>query len=270
MYLATYTNKGVNYRLLVSLQCFSHSLTTAQFSSSFKKASSSFGSANPISCLNQLRNMPFAASILGFLLFCNFVLSQTDYSQYVNPFIGAEGPIPGYAFGGGDIFVGGAVPFGSAKVGIDTYEDNITIATLNGGYTPKGKVTAVSMMHESGTGGFPKYGIISQMPLASIQAPVNVLDNQTYWQSRVGDDIARVGYFRTKLENDITIELSGTRHAGIMQYSFEGSSKHVLVDVSHYLPSETGGYSNQYYAGGEINILPNGSYTGNGDLVCQQ
>lgn len=95
-------------------------------------------------------------------LFCLYSLSlltqasaQIDYSQYVNPFIGAEGPISGYAFGGGDIFVGGAVPFGVAKVGLDTYEDNITLSTLNGGYTPKGKATAISIMHESGTGGFP-------------------------------------------------------------------------------------------------------------------
>jgi hypothetical protein len=41
------------------------------------------------------------------------------------------------------------------------------------------------MMHESGTGGAPKYGIIPQMPLTSIDAPVNVLDNQTYSQPRV-------------------------------------------------------------------------------------
>ena len=27
--------------------------------------------------------------------------SQTDYSQYVNPLIGSEGPIPGLASGGG-------------------------------------------------------------------------------------------------------------------------------------------------------------------------
>jgi hypothetical protein len=73
-----------------------------------------------------------------------------------------------------------------AKVGIDTYEDNITIPILNRGYTPKGKVTAISMMHESGTGGFLKYGIIPQMPLTTIAPPVNLLDNQTYWQARVG------------------------------------------------------------------------------------
>lgn len=44
------------------------------------------------------------------------------------------------------------------------------------------------MMHESGTGGAPKYGIIPQMPLTSVDAPVNVLNNQTYSQPRVCKD----------------------------------------------------------------------------------
>ena len=75
--------------------------------------------------------------------------AQVDYSQYVNPLIGSSGPMEGLAFGGGDIFVGGALPFGVVKVGIDTYEENVTMNTLNGGYTPEGKVTAISMLHES-------------------------------------------------------------------------------------------------------------------------
>src|SRR5689334_2268990 len=100
-----------------------------------------------------LRRLPVLLAF-PFLGFC-----QTDYSQWVNPFIGSEGPIPGQAYGGGDIFVGGAVPFGVVKVSLDTHEANLTLSVLNGGYTPKGNVTAVSMMHESGTGGAPKYGI---------------------------------------------------------------------------------------------------------------
>jgi putative alpha-1,2-mannosidase len=81
---------------------------------------------------------------------------QVDYAQHVNPFIGGEGPTPGRVFGGGDIFVGGAVPYGSVKIGIDTYETNPQMAVLNGGWTPQGNVTGVSMMHVSGTGGCPK------------------------------------------------------------------------------------------------------------------
>ena len=94
--------------------------------------------------------LPPTSSLLLFSSIIPITLGQVDYSQYVNPFIGSEGPFPRLAFGGGDIFVGGALPFGVAKVGIDTYEDNVTFSTTNGGYTPQGRVTAISMMHESG------------------------------------------------------------------------------------------------------------------------
>ncbi|KAI1112702.1 glycoside hydrolase family 92 protein [Nemania sp. NC0429] len=179
---------------------------------------------------------------------------HVDYSQYVNPFIGGEGPMEGLAYGGGDIFVGGAVPFGVVKMGIDTYELNYTISTINGGWTPKGLVTGISMMHEHGTGGGPKYGVVAQMPLTTVDAPVNILDNTTYWQERVGDDAASVGYYKTKFESGITVELSGSRHAGIVQYSFPKGEKHVLVDVSHYLPSTEDPTSGQSFLDGEIHV----------------
>ncbi|KAM0722627.1 hypothetical protein Q7P37_002068 [Cladosporium fusiforme] len=205
-------------------------------------------------------------SRLSSLTLLPLALSQTDYSQYVNPLIGSSGPIAGLAFGGGDIFVGAARPFGVVKVGIDTYEDNTTLNTLNGGYTPEGRVTAISMLHESGTGGYPKYGVVPQMPLTSVDAPVNLLDNTTYFQRRVGNDTARVGYFATRLENGVAVELAGARHSGIMQYIYPaGGEKHILVDVSHYLPDEKGGNSVQVFLGGEIQLDDNGrSYTGHG------
>lgn len=74
---------------------------------------------------------------------------QVDYSQYVNPFIGSEGPIPGTGYGGGDIFIGGARPFGVSKVGIDTTAANWSTAVLNGGWSPDGDVTAISMFYSS-------------------------------------------------------------------------------------------------------------------------
>ncbi|KAI1331865.1 glycosyl hydrolase [Xylariaceae sp. FL0255] len=189
--------------------------------------------------------------------------ADVDRSKYVNPFMGSEGPYEGLAFGGGDIFVGASMPFGMAKVGIDTYETNVSYSTINGGYTPKGLVTAVSMMHESGTGGGAKYGIVPQMPLTDVDAPVNILDNTTYWQNRTGDDTASVGYYATKLESGVGIELSGSHHTGIMQYSFPSGGKHILVDASHYLPQEGGSSDSQYYTGGEMALSDDGkNYTG--------
>ncbi|KAI0152810.1 glycosyl hydrolase [Xylariaceae sp. FL1272] len=208
--------------------------------------------------------MPFIKSyITSALCLGQAVAADVDYSQYINPFIGSEGPYEGLAFGGGDIFVGGALPFGVAKVGIDTYEQNVSYSTINGGYTPKGLVTAISMMHESGTGGGPKYGIVPQMPLTTVEAPVNILDNRTYWQQRVGEDRASVGYFATQLENGVGVEVSASRHAGIMQYSFPAGEAHVLVDVSHYLPQEAGASNSQYYVAGEMELQDDGkTYTG--------
>lgn len=165
-----------------------------------------------------------------------------------------------------DIFVGGALPFGVVKVGIDTYEDNVSYSALNGGYTPNGRVTAISMLHESGTGGFPKYGVVPQMPLTDVGSSVNLLDNTTYFQRRIGNDTAKLGYFKTELENGVTIELSAARHSGIIQYEFPANGeKHVLVDISHYLPDENGGNSVQVYLGGEMHIDDDGKqYTGFG------
>ncbi|KAF5858423.1 hypothetical protein ETB97_004418 [Aspergillus alliaceus] len=182
--------------------------------------------------------------------------------------MGSEGPIPGKGYGGGDIFVGGARPFGVTKVGIDTTAANWSIAVLNGGWTPDGNVTAISMMHESGTGGAPKYGIIPQMPLTNVAFPVNVLDNLTYSQPRIGQDTASVGYFETQLQNGVQVEISASRHAGIMQYSFPKGEKHVLVDISHYLPGSPGDPNGQFYIGVEIQLHGNGgAYSGYGTYI---
>lgn len=89
------------------------------------------------------------------------------------------------AVGGGDVFVGGTVPFGMVKLGLDTYEEPVNQSALNGGWTPQGYVTGISLMHESGTGGGSKYGYPAQMPLTAIDGDVNLLDNRTYWQKRV-------------------------------------------------------------------------------------
>jgi putative alpha-1,2-mannosidase len=83
------------------------------------------------------------------------------------------------------VFVGGTVPFGMVKLGLDTYEEPLNQSALNGGWTPQGYVTGISLMHESGTGGGPKYGFPAQMPLIAIDGDVNLLDNRTYWQKRV-------------------------------------------------------------------------------------
>ncbi|KAI0004864.1 glycosyl hydrolase family 92-domain-containing protein [Xylariaceae sp. FL0662B] len=138
------------------------------------------------------------------------------------------------------------------------------IDSANGGYTPDGNVTAITMLHESGTGGAPTYGLIPQMPLTALSG-VNVLDNLTYMQPRAVEDIASVGYYKTHLQNGVTAEMSASMHAGIIRYEYpkEGGERYILVDLSHYLPSA--GNKQQKYSNGKLERSEDGTwYSGYG------
>jgi hypothetical protein len=111
-------------------------------------------------------------------------------------------------------------------------------------------------------------------------------------QQQVGNDTAGVGYFKTTLQNGVVVELSASRHAGIIKYLFPSGEKYILVDISHvrrlfsgweidiptcltmlcyrlqYLPGSPGDSGSQFYVGGEIEINPNGSsYQGYGTYI---
>ncbi|EUC61704.1 alpha-1,2-mannosidase family protein, partial [Rhizoctonia solani AG-3 Rhs1AP] len=200
---------------------------------------------------------------------CN---SQTnDFTKYVDPLVGTEGAIPGSSLGGGNMFPGVALPFGQVKLGIDTSVLNLDqggISSANSGYTPRGNATGFSLLHTSGTGGQPKYGVVSQMPLlGSLEGQgINVADNRTYLTNRT-NEVAQVGYFRTTFETTrITTELTASQHTGILHYTFPPSingTAHILIDLSHALPSGGGGYISQRYVKGEFTVDPKGGgYSG--------
>ncbi|THC88465.1 hypothetical protein EYZ11_012090 [Aspergillus tanneri] len=81
-------------------------------------------------------------------------------TSHVNPFLGSAG--------GGNNFPGVARPFGMVKLGPDLHDPG---KDAYSGYLPHGEFSGFSMMHEQGTGGAPKYGTVSQLPLASISIP---------------------------------------------------------------------------------------------------
>lgn len=151
---------------------------------------------------------------------------DVDYTKYVNLFLGTEN--------GGNMFPGVvSEPYAMVKLGPDV-EDGETDAYS--GYLPEGKLWGFSMMHESGTGGAPKYGIINQMPAkGNVSNPLLDLG-----QERKTNDSAKVGYYKSELESDITIEVAATAHAGMYRYTFPEGENAVVVDVSHVLPSFRG------------------------------
>lgn len=124
-----------------------------------------------------------------------------------------------------------------------------------------GSFTGFSMMHESGTGGAPKYGVVSQMPvLGNISNPLADLHD-----TRVQPDTNAVGYYKASLGSGITVELGSTSRAGLYQYSFPARKEaNVVVDVSHVLLSYRNQGLSQQYLGGNITVSEN-HYEGYGD-----
>jgi predicted alpha-1,2-mannosidase len=129
------------------------------------------------------------------------------------------------------------------------------------GYLLSGNIFGFSMMHESGTGGAPKYGVVSQMPVVgNVSNPLASLS-----QPRASPDQGGVGYYKSSLANGVTVELGATEHAGLYSYSFpNGSTSSIVVDVSHVLPSFRGLGWEQHYSGGSFKILQDGHYEGFG------
>lgn len=144
------------------------------------------------------------------------------------------------------------------KLGPDLYDGSDSYS----GYDADGNFTGFSMLHESGTGGAPKYGVVSQMPvLGNIANPL-----ADHNDTRAAPDETEVGHYKSFLGSGITVELAGTERAGYYRYTFPATNqtKNVIVDVSHVLPSYRGLGLQQAYLGGNIEILStNGS--GKGD-----
>ncbi|KAI1079488.1 glycoside hydrolase family 92 protein [Whalleya microplaca] len=191
------------------------------------------------------------SGLLGISL--STVLAQLDLSQYVLPDTGATN--------GGNTFPGVSVPFGMVKLGPDLYTGSDSYS----GYQSKGDFIGFSLLHESGTGGAPKYGVVAQMPvLGEVENP---LEDQSV--NRSSADEIKLGHYKSSLFNGITVEMGATNKAGLYKYSFpenKGASN-VIVDVSHVLPSFRGQGLGQSYLGGNISVAKTDSglrYEGSG------
>lgn len=103
------------------------------------------------------------------------------------------------------------------------------------------------------------------MPLTTLDG-VNLMDNLTYMQPRVGNDSASIGRYTTNLANGVTVDFTASMHAGLINYLFpENGNKYILVDLSHFLPTQDDHASSQHYRNGRLDISGNGAnYSGYG------
>ncbi|KAF9449192.1 glycoside hydrolase family 92 protein, partial [Macrolepiota fuliginosa MF-IS2] len=164
-----------------------------------------------------------------------------DYTAFVNPFIGTDNE--------GDVCPGASIPFGMVKFSTDLT-----------GYAPAGyvvdptqKIRGLSPLHDSGTGSsLGTYGNFEIMPLLcpdGFDTCTTTLDARERLRKLNTDD-ATPGYFAQTLDNNIKMEATPTRRAGLERFTFpSGSKPYFALDLANDLPVS--------FAGGELNIDPN-------------
>ncbi|KAL8819704.1 MAG: hypothetical protein Q9223_001923 [Gallowayella weberi] len=165
--------------------------------------------------------------------------ARRDFTRYVDAFYRTEDV--GNMFPGA---IGG--PFANVRLGPDVVSGSMDAYP---GYLLKGNISAFSLMHQSGVGGAPKYGVVSQLPVVG-RMSLSAVDLSI---PPSGPDRAEVGRYSSSLSNGVSVDLAATDDAGLFSYQFPESTKAmIVVDVSHFLPSHRGLGTGQHYVNGNI------------------
>lgn len=176
--------------------------------------------------------------------------TMQSYTNYVDPFIGVDGP--------GNCLCGPYLPLSIVRLSPDTLPPNSTC-----GYKSEDPIVRFSHTHVSGTGGGGRYGNIGLTPYVGKAHPgVYAYDREA--------ECAESGYYTVRLKpENIKVELTTTPRVGVHRYSFpDGDDHSILVDAGSVIqvgirqPGEDGAIS----IGGYLEIVSDREVVGRGDF----
>ena len=156
-------------------------------------------------------------SLLTLVAILNFSNAQ---SAYINPLVGTAEH--------GHTFPGAIVPFGAVQLSPDTRLDGWDGCSAYH-YTDS-RIYGFSHTHLNGTG-CSDYGDILVMPFAGTPSVKNSEYSTTFSHQ---NELATAGYYRVKMDNGITAELTTTQHIGFHRYTFPKNGKRgIIIDLTH-------------------------------------
>jgi predicted alpha-1,2-mannosidase len=155
-------------------------------------------------------------------LLVNSLFAQTNYSSYVNPFIGTGGH--------GHTFPGAVLPFGMVQLSPDTRVDG-SWDGCSGYHFGDDRIYGFSHTHLSGTG-CSDWGDILIMPTVGVPSIDNNVYSSTFSHK---NEKASPGYYEVVLNNNhIKAELTVTPRVGIHRYTFPASAEaNIILDLLH-------------------------------------
>ena len=179
----------------------------------------------------------FLAGCLGGLLSLNSCTNSpdmTDYTAYVNPFIGTGGH--------GHTFPGAIVPHGMISPSPDTRIDGWD--ACSGYYYADSTINGFSHTHLSGTG-CCDYGDVLLMPTVGAQKylPTGSQSQQMAYASAFShqNETAEPGYYSVFLDTyQVKAELTASKRAAIHRYTFpESKEAGFILDLDYSLQRQT-------------------------------
>lgn len=158
-----------------------------------------------------------------FLLFTLAVSAQqTQFSKYVNPFVGTGGH--------GHTFPGATVPYGMVQLSPDTRIDG-SWDGCSGYHYDDSIIYGFSHTHLNGTG-CSDYGDIMLMPTMGKPS----FNPKEYSSSfKHGNEKASAGFYNVKLDkHNIDVRLTSSTRVGFHEYTFnEAGQANIILDLNH-------------------------------------
>lgn len=146
--------------------------------------------------------------------------ATTDYTQYVNPFIGTDFT--------GNTYPGAQVPFGMVQLSPDNGLPGWD--RIAGYFYPDSTIAGFSHTHLSGTGAGDLYDISFMpvtLPYKEADAPLGIHSKFSH-----DDESATAGYYRVMLKDyGIDVELTATERCGIQRYTFPEARAAVFLNL---------------------------------------
>ena len=146
--------------------------------------------------------------------------ASTDYTQYVNPFIGTDFT--------GNTYPGAQAPFGMVQLSPDNGLPGWD--RISGYFYPDSTIAGFSHTHLSGTGAGDLYDISFMpvtLPYKEAEAPLGIHSKFSH-----DDESAIAGYYRVLLKDyNIHVELTATERCGIQRYTFPEARAAIFLNL---------------------------------------
>ena len=146
--------------------------------------------------------------------------ASTDYTQYVNPFIGTDFT--------GNTYPGAQAPFGMVQLSPDNGLPGWD--RISGYFYPDSTIAGFSHTHLSGTGAGDLYDISFMpvtLPYKEAEAPLGIHSKFSH-----DDESATAGYYRVLLKDyNIHVELTATERCGIQRYTFPEAQAAIFLNL---------------------------------------